>query len=231
MHKAGTGRLVIFDSYYTALARSAPYLVSLSRNPYPLSRQEQADTAFRLAGNEIDVAILELPYIFGAAPRRGSLWGYLMDHVAGDGPADVPAGGTACVTPAQVGQAAASACEVSKGRRNYPICGENLTYREIYGHFAAAMGLSTEFVPADPAKASASAERKRSRMAEAGIEAGYDPDDIVRWQQSCLYLDPLPAQQPLGFGNGDIAKAIAQTVSATRQFGGQGPGSLGIQDR
>ena len=39
-----------------------------------LSRQEQMDVAFGLAGDAIDVAVLELPYIFGAAPKRGYLW-------------------------------------------------------------------------------------------------------------------------------------------------------------
>jgi nucleoside-diphosphate-sugar epimerase len=226
MHGAGAGRLVILGSYYTALARSAPHLIDLPRNPYPLSRAEQADAAFRLAGDAIDVAVLELPYIFGAAPQRGSLWGYLMDQLAADGPVEVPAGGTACVTAAQVGKAAAAACEVTRGKRNFPICSENLTYREIYGFFAAAMGRNPAFVTTDAAKAAAAAEANRSRMAAAGIETGYDAADVVRWQAAHLYLDPLPARQVLRFGEDDLGRAIADTVSATRAFGGQGPASI-----
>jgi dihydroflavonol-4-reductase len=226
MHTAGTGRLVIFGSYYTALARSAPHLMDLSRNPYPHSRQEQADLAFRLAGEAIDVAVLELPYIFGAAPKRGSLWGYLMDQLAAEGPVEVPVGGTACVTAAQVGKAAATACEATIGKRNYPICGANLTYREIYGSFAAAMGLSPAFVATDPAKAAAAAEANRSRMGAAGIETGYNPADVVLWQAAHFYLDPLPARQALHFGDDDMDRAIAETVSATREFGGQGPAGV-----
>lgn len=226
MHTAKAGRLVIFGSYYTSLARSAPHLMDLSRNPYPLSRQEQADIAFRLAGDAIDVAVLELPYIFGAAPKRGSLWGYMMDQLADEGPVEVPIGGTACVTAVQVGKAAAKACEVAIGKRNYPICGANRTYREIYGSFATAMGLSPAFVPTDAAKAVAAAEANRSRMNVAGIETGYDPADVVRWQAAHLYLDPLPAKQALHFGDDDIDQAISETVSATREFGGQGPAGV-----
>lgn len=98
MHKVGAGKLVILGSYYTALARSAPHLVQLPHNPYPLSRQEQADLAFELAGADMAVAILELPYIFGGAPGRGTLWGYVIDSVSKPGQIEVAAGGTACVT-------------------------------------------------------------------------------------------------------------------------------------
>jgi len=73
MKKAGAGNLVIFGSYYTALARARTGLVDLARNPYPLSRQEQMDMAFGLAGPDMAVNVLELPYIFGGAPGRGTL--------------------------------------------------------------------------------------------------------------------------------------------------------------
>lgn len=226
MRSAGAKKLVVLGSYYTALARSAPHLVQLHRNPYPLSRQEQADLAFNLAGPAISVAILELPYIFGGAPGRGTLWGYLIDSVSKTGPVAVPMGGTACVTADQVAAAAAGACERSSGHRHYPICGENLTYREIYGHFASALGLSPDFVPTDAKKAMQGAEENRQRLREDGTETGYDPADVVRWQQEFLYLDPLPAMQDLGFGPDPIGPAIKATVEATQRHGGQGPGGL-----
>jgi nucleoside-diphosphate-sugar epimerase len=224
MHAAGARTLVILGSYYTALARSAPQLVQLGRNPYPLSRQEQADLAFDLAGPDISVAILELPYIFGGAPGRGTLWGYVIDSVSRPGPVEIPPGGTACVTAEQVAEAAAGACERATGHRHYPIGSENLTYREIYGHFASALGVSPDFVALDTDKAMQAGEANRQRLREAGTETGYDQADVVRWQQNNLYLDPLPAMQELGFGPDPIGPAIAATVEATLRHGGQGPG-------
>ncbi|MFP1632722.1 NAD-dependent epimerase/dehydratase family protein [Zhengella sp. ZM62] len=226
LRQAGAQRLVIFGSYYTTLARECPGLVDLSRNPYPLSRQEQMDDAFALAGNDIGVDVLELPYIFGGAPGRGTLWGYLMDKVAADGPVPVPGGGTACVTAEQVAMAAAGAVEREGLGTAWPIGGENLSYRSIYGHFADALGVAPDFVAVDPDAQRAAALDQRARLAAAGIETGYDPEDVALWQEAELYIDPEPAMTALGYGPGDIAQAIRETVDATKVHGGQGPASL-----
>jgi dihydroflavonol-4-reductase len=226
MKTAGATKLVIFGSYYTSIARERPDLVDLSRNPYPLSRQEQMDLAFELCGEDIGVDVLELPYIFGGAPGRGTLWGFTMDKVAATGPVPVPAGGTACVTAEQVGAAAAGAVERRGPHAAWPIGGENLTYREIYGMFAEALGVTPNFVPADLAAENAAAEAQRRRLAEAGTETGYDPVDVARWQAENLFLDPTPAMTALGYQPDDIARAIRDTVDATRKHGGQGPASI-----
>ena len=226
MRAAGSRKLVIFGSYYTALARTRPDLVTLARNPYPLSRQEQMDVAFDLAGDDIRVEVLELPYIFGGAPGRGTLWGFLMDKVAAPGPVPVPGGGTACVTAAQVAAAAAGAVERSGPSAAWAIGGENLSYRAIYGHVADALGITATLVPADPAQERATAEAQRARLAEAAMETGYDPLDVARWQEEDLFLDPAPAMEALGYGPDDIARAIHDTVRATQAHGGQGPASL-----
>jgi nucleoside-diphosphate-sugar epimerase len=225
MKTAGSSKLVIFGSYYTSIARERPDLVVLSRNPYPLSRQEQMDLAFELCGDDIGVDVLELPYIFGGAPGRGTLWGFTMDKVSAPGPVSVPAGGTACVTADQVGAAAAGAVERCGPHAAWPIGGENLSYREIYGMFAEALGVSPDFVPADHAAELAAAAAQRRSLVEAGIETGYDPVDVVRWQEENLFLDPTPAMTALGYKTDDIAKAIRDTVAATQKYGGQGPAS------
>jgi len=226
MKSAGARNLVIFGSYYTALARSRGGLVELSRNPYPLSRQEQMDLAFALAGPEMAVNVLELPYIFGGAPGRGTLWGYVMDKVRAAGPVPVPGGVTACVTASQVAAAALGAVSCLTGYMAWPIGGENLSYRTIYGHFAAALGVAPELVSADTATEQQAAEAQRARLAAEGVETGYDPRDVARWQESDLGLDPQPAMTALGYRPDDMAAAIRETVAATLAHGGQGPASL-----
>ncbi|WP_238547981.1 hypothetical protein [Meridianimarinicoccus roseus] len=149
-----------------------------------------------------------------------------MDKVAAEGPVQVPSGGTACVTAEQVGAAAAGAVERSGPHAAWPIGGENLSYREIYGMFADALGVTPDFVPADTSAAHAAAEAQRRRLADAGIETGYDPLDVALWQEQDLFLDPGPAMTALGYPPDDIARAIRDTVDATRKHGGQGPASL-----
>lgn len=227
MRSTGCPRLVIFGSYYTALDRLFPQLRFMDGNAYPLSRKEQAERSFELAGRDISVAVLELPYIFGGAPGRGTLWQFYMDHVLNNDPeVPVPAGGSACVSAQQVAMAAVGACESSSGHRQYPIGGENLSYAEIYGHFAQAMGLRRRFTARPLAPAILAAEAQCEQMARSAMETGYDPVAVASWQDQFLYIDPAPAMQALGYGSDDLATAIRETVAATRAHGGQGPASL-----
>jgi nucleoside-diphosphate-sugar epimerase len=224
-------RLVILGSYYTALDRLFPELGICERNAYPRSRREQADLAFELAGDDVSVGVLELPYIFGAAPGRGTLWGFYIDAVrAHPDTMPVAPGGSACVTATQVARAAAGACERLEGRRHFPIGGENLRHASIYRLFADALGLSPRFGTKPPDEAFAHAHAQRRRLAEAGKETGYDPVDVARWQSEPLFLDPLPAMEALGHGPDDLAEAVRDTVRATLAHGGQGPARLGPDD-
>jgi nucleoside-diphosphate-sugar epimerase len=231
MQQAGTGRLVILGSYYTALARAFPELPIMTRSAYPISRAEQAELAFALAGTGIDVAILELPFIFGAAPGRGTLWGHVIDRiVSADGPVVVPAGGTACVTAAQVGQAVAAAAERAKGHDFYPIGSVNWSHRQIYAHFARALGVEREWVAITPEDAHAQAVARLEQLAEAGLETGYHPLDLAVLEAADLFIEPGPAMSRLGYGDDDIGAAIAATVRATQAIGGAGPGSIILEN-
>lgn len=224
-------RLVIFGSYYTALDRLFPDLGICERNAYPRSRREQAELAFELAGDDVSVGVLELPYIFGAAPGRGTLWGFYIDAVRRHPEVmPVPPGGSACVTAAQVARAAAGACERVDGHRHYPIGGENLRYASIYRLFADALGLSPRFASKAPDEAFEQAHAQRRRLAEAGKETGYDPVDVARWQSEPLFLDPRPAMEALGYGPDDLAAAVRDTVRTTLAHGGQGPARLDPDD-
>ncbi len=227
MRTCCVGRLVIFGSYYTALDRVYPDLRILVRNAYPRSRREQADLAFALAGKDIAVAVLELPYIFGAAPGRGTLWNFYIEAVrAHPDLMPVTSGGSACVTASQVACAAAGACERVVGHRHYPIGGANLPYAEIYRLFGDALGLSPRFEPKGIDDALAQARVQRQRLTAAGRATGYDPLDVARWQAELLYLDPIPAMEALGYGPDDLGAAIRDTVRATLAHGGQGPARL-----
>ena len=200
MKAARVPRLVIFGSYYTAIDRTFPQLRICQRNAYPRARREQAELARQLAGNELAVGVLELPYIFGAAPGRGTLWGFYMDNLRANAETvPVFGGGSACVTARQVAQAAAGACERLDGHRQFPL---DEALRAVDG-------------------------QKRD-LAKAGKEAGYDPEDMIRWQTQPFFIDPLPAMEALGYGPDDLAAAIRDTVRATLEHGGQGPGRLAV---
>ena len=51
---------------------------------------------------------------------------------------------------------------------------------------------------------------------------------MIRWQTQPFFIDPLPAMEALGYGPDDLAAAIRDTVRATLEHGGQGPGRLAV---
>ena len=231
MKLAGTRRLVILGSYYTALQRLYPSLPIMARSAYPLSRFEQAKYALSHVGNDFEVAILELPYIFGAAPGRGTLWGYMIDTVLNaKGAIPVVSGGTACVTARQVGLATAGAVERKLTENYFPIGGENLSHKQIYIDFAKALGVERTFETLDYAAALQTANAQREKLLQAGIETGYDPIDLAYLQTQNLYLDSVPAMHALGYGPDNISNAIRESVRATQQYGGAGPGSKKMEN-
>jgi nucleoside-diphosphate-sugar epimerase len=219
MQKAGTQRFVILGSYYTALDRTFPLLRIAERHPYVTSRLEQNQVSFDLAGSNLSVAILELPYIFGAAPARGTLWGFYIKQVQVQEAVLVPAGGTACVTARQVGWAVAAACERVEGHKHYAIVEDNLTYTQIYGLFAEALHLNRTFQSMPLEKTLIAAQQQVEQMQAAPKVGGYDPIGMAEMQATLLFLDPMPAKEVLEYGRDDLAQAIRDTVEATQKYG------------
>jgi dihydroflavonol-4-reductase len=223
----GASRLIILGSYYTAMHRVFPNLNIPAKSAYVSSRMEQTEVAFEHAGNDVDVAILELPYIFGAAPGKGTLWGFYVDAIKNcSGMLSVHAGGSACITMNQVGLAAAHAALYSKGHRCYPIGNQNLTYTEIYSHFAKALDVTCEISPRKPDYFRKEANERLQRMQASGVESAYDPVGLIDIEDQLLYIDPLPSMQALNFQAEVITSAIRETVEATLRYTGRGPGSL-----
>lgn len=215
MQQAGCIRFIILGSYYTALDRTFPQLHIAQRHPYVMSRLEQNQVAFESAGDHISVAILELPYIFGAAPNRGTLWGGYIKQIQEQENVLIPAGGTACVTAQQVGWAVASACERVKGHKHYAIVEDNLTYEQIYSLFADALGLKRTFQPISYEKQLISARQQVEKLQSASKVGGYDPIGMAEMQATLLFLDPMPAIEALEYDRDDLAQAIRDTVAAT----------------
>jgi dihydroflavonol-4-reductase len=227
MRDAGAGRLIILGSYYTAMHRVFPDLNIPAKSAYVSSRMEQTEVAFEHAGSDIDVAVLELPYIFGAAHGRGTLWGFYIDSLKSSGGfLSVHAGGSACVTMNQVGLAAAHAAQHAVGHKCYPIGNQNLTYAEIYGHFAKALQVSCKITPRKPEYFREKAMENQQRLKASGMESAYDPVGLLDIEDQLLYIDPLPSMQALNFQPEAIFTAIQESVEATLRYPGRGPGSL-----
>ena len=112
------------------------------KHHYIRSRIEQEEVALSFAKDgEMDVAVLELPYIFGTQPGRKPVWVILIEQLTNMGKTTMyPKGGTAMVTVCQVGEAIVGAAEKNVGGNAYPIGYYNLTWDEFLRIVHRAMG-------------------------------------------------------------------------------------------
>jgi len=95
------------NSLNVTLNREQPALKLSERHPYIASRVNQAIEARDAAGPDCSVAVLEIPYVFGATPNRASQFAYMRPWLSGNSrlPLMAPPGGTAVVSAAAIGVA------------------------------------------------------------------------------------------------------------------------------
>ena len=83
--EAGVKHAVILGSYFAYFNRIWPEMELTKWHPYIRSRKDQEDVALSFASEDFDVAVLELPYIFGTQPGRKPVWLFLVEILRGMG--------------------------------------------------------------------------------------------------------------------------------------------------
>ena len=139
----GVKSAVVLGSYFSYFAKEYPDMKLTEKHPYIRSRIEQEKVALKYAEDgTMDVAVLELPYIFGTQPGRKPVWVVLIEQLgkAEMGPITLyPNGGTTMVTVGQVAQVIYGAATRNKGGRCYPVGYYNLTWDQFLGICYEAM--------------------------------------------------------------------------------------------
>jgi nucleoside-diphosphate-sugar epimerase len=149
---AGVTRGVLLGSYYTYYDRRHPQWRLTDRHPYIRCRLEQARDGRAAAGQQLPIAVLELPFVFGRVGDRLPNWAGPLDRWARSrSPLLAPAGGTAVVSAHSVAEAAVDALERADGA-NIPLADENLTWAGMFARIAEAVGRPRR-VPKPPAGA------------------------------------------------------------------------------
>lgn len=217
--ESGIRRAVVCGSYFCHFAKIWPDRQLGRWHPYIRSRLEQEEIAFSFAGPEFDVAVLELPYIFGAQPGRKPVWVFLVKIIRGMPLATFyPAGGTAMVTARQTGQAMAGALEHSRGAKAWPIGWFNLTWKEMFAIMHRHMGMPRRRVITVPRwMFTLSAWFIRRGQRKNNIEGGLD---LVRFSEimaADTYIDKSLGCEPLGVTEDDIDAAIGSSVRQSLQ--------------
>jgi len=213
--QSGVKRAVVAGSYFSFFAKTRPELELTKWHPYIRSRIDQENMALSFADDGFSVAILELPYIFGAQKGRKPVWVFLVEMLLGmKGAAFYPRGGTAMVTVRQVGEAIAGGIENNGGGNAYPIGWYNMKWKQMLSIMYKYMGFPNKRIVTIPDWLFAITARKIDRQRKkAGTEGGLLMEKFVAMQTDELFIDKAEGCLPLGVTDDDIDAAIGESVT------------------
>jgi dihydroflavonol-4-reductase len=212
--QSGIKRGVILSSYFLYFDRIWPEEKLSEYHPYIRSRKEQAQQSMDVSMPDLQLVILELPYIFGRMPGRTPLWKPLIDYVNSRYPLFYMRGGTNMIAVEHVGEAIVGAIERGKGGHSYTIGDENLTWVEFLERILGILGKKKRIVilPACLIRLVLRAVALQHRL--RGRESGLDPVRFAAIQTRNMFFDPVPAAEELGYGRGNLEEAFKDTVKA-----------------
>ena len=210
----GVKHAVICGSYFAYFDKIWPEMKLSEVHPYIRSRRDQESTALSFADDSFDVAVLELPYIFGTQPGRKPVWVFLVENIRSmKGVTMWPKGGSTMVTIRQVGQAIAGAVERNHGGNCYPIGWYNLTWKEMLTICHKHLGFPNKKIITIPKWMYAIGGKNLKKEQQAkGIEGGLDMVKFADLQCSNQFIDKELGCVPLGVTEDDIDAAIGDSV-------------------
>lgn len=212
--EAGVRHVVVLGSYFAYFDRVWQDLRLYDNHPYIRSRVDQAKMALSFADGNMEVAVLELPYIFGAQPGRKPVWVFLVEQILSmKGRTMYPKGGTTMLTVKQVGQCIAGALENNRGGQNYPVGYYNLTWKEMLAIFHKHMGMPDRKIVTIPTFLYRLGMKKMiEEYRKKGVEPGLDPMGLVKIMTRNAFIDKKTIVEAFGVQEDDIDAAIGESV-------------------
>ena len=212
--ECGVKHVAICGSYFSYFAKARPQMKLTEHHPYIRARIDQEEAAMSFADDNFDVAVLELPYIFGTQPGRKPVWVFLVESIRKmPGVTMWPKGGSTMVTVKQVGQAIAGAIERNKGGNCYPIGYYNMTWKEMLQICHKYLGTPDKKIVTIPnfmyAMGGKSIEKDYKKR---GIQGGLDMIKFTDLQCSNQFIDKEQGCEFLGVEDDDIDAAIGDSI-------------------
>lgn len=212
--ECGVKHVSICGSYFAYFAKTMKDKELTRWHPYIRSRIDQEEMALSFADESFDVAVLELPYIFGTQPGRKPVWVFLVEQIRSMKKFTMyPKGGTTMVTVHQVGQALAGALEYNKGGNAYPIGYYNMTWKEMLAIVHKHMGCPGKKIITIPNWMYAMGGKKiMKEQKAAGHEGGLHMVKFTDLQCSNLFIDKSLGCEKLHVEPDDIDAAIGDSI-------------------
>ena len=220
--EAGITRCVILNSYFSYFDRTFPKKKLAKNHPYIKCRIEQAEYAINTGKDELDVMILELPYIFGVMPEsvRPPLWKEIfIDRFENWKFIIFPKGGSTMISVEHVAEAIADALENGEGSQRYPIGDENITWKEMLEIMFLAYGKEKKVISIPKWMFMIVGLMRRWKLKQKkkdeGLHSFYLFKDILT---DYFYLKDLEPCEKLQYSTGGVRDSIIATIKACKNF-------------
>ncbi len=214
VREAGVKRGILIGSYFAHFARNWPALKLYERHPYIRSRVEQAEQALKVALPDLELMVLELPYVFGAMPGTTPLWKPLIQYIRSPWPIFFPRGGTNCIAVQNVAQAIIGALENGIPGEIYQIGDENLTWVELLSRLSKFAGKQKKVITLPDWMIRLGMRIIHRYHHLQGKESGLNLRHFANLQTAKTFFDPTKTQTSLGFETGDLDSALRATIDA-----------------
>ncbi len=214
--EAGVKKTAICNSYFAYFDRIWPDIGLSKHHPYIKARVEQADHLIQLGGQQMDIMILELPYIFGTMPGRTPIWKELLiSRLKKMKTVMFPKGGTSMISVEHVAEALLGAIEKGKGGERYPVGDVNMEWKEMLAIMLKGLGIQKKIKYIPTFLGTVYGYFTKRGFIKQGKEPGLDYMRLFRdIQARFLYFDPTPTADVLGYGRGGIEESILKTMKA-----------------
>ncbi|CCH18464.1 NAD-dependent epimerase/dehydratase family protein [Micromonospora lupini] len=186
----GLTRGVVMGSYYTYFDRRHPQWRLAERHTYVRCRVEQAREGRAAAGPDLPVAVLELPFVFGRSGDRLPNWAGPLDRWARSRtPLVAPTGGSAAASARSVAATTVDALEQASGA-DIPVADENLTWHDMLGRIAEAVGRPRRVGRLPTGAAKAALRLGGAAQGLGGKESGINPTHLADLLLAELFVEP-----------------------------------------
>ena len=212
--EAGIKRGVLISSYFCHFDRIWPERKLSHHHPYIRTRREQSEYAFKAAAPDLELMVLELPFVFGSMPGREPLWKPLVNYLRSPMPLYCPEGGTNMIAVEHVSEAIVGALEHGSGGQHYVVGDENRSWKSLLETLCEIMDLDKKVRTLPTGLIHKAMEAVQFWHYLQGKESGLHQGEFSKLLASETYFDASIARKVLGQRSGGVLAALRETVAA-----------------
>ena len=215
--KAGIKKAAVYNSYFAYFDRRYPEMKLAEKHPYVRCRVEQARVLNEQKKN-MEVVVLELPYIFGSMEARLPIWRdvFLDRYVNGKKTVFFSKGSTTMTAIEHIAEAGMGAIEYGKDGERYPIGDENRSFKWMLSYMSECKGVKKKIVLPPTFLCVWGAKALDKKHKKQGLEGGLDYGDVMKSIMSIdLVIEPEVMDKvnaELHISRGGLEEAIQKTM-------------------